>query len=72
MVHFLSQLLTPITASLALLLIAATTYHRVRLSKTCLWTAIAVLTLGSNGWIARWISIPLEWRVQAKNGKVSP
>lgn len=67
MVTIIGQLLTPIFLCLALMLAAAVSFKRPRFCKFCLWSAIAVLLLGGNRWVARWISTPLEWQVQAPN-----
>jgi uncharacterized SAM-binding protein YcdF (DUF218 family) len=50
---------------LMLMLTAGIGHKCRRLSKTCLWSAIAVLLIGGNEWIVRWATIPLEWRIQA-------
>ncbi len=60
MVTIIGQLLTPIFLCLVLLLAAAVSFKRPRFCKFCLWSAIAVLLLGGNRWVARWISTPLS------------
>jgi len=61
----IEQLLAP-TGFCFLLLLIGTIFHKhTRLSKTCLGSAMAILLLAGNGWFVRWMSIPLERRIQA-------
>jgi uncharacterized SAM-binding protein YcdF (DUF218 family) len=65
MLRSLEKCLTPSCLCLFFLLIAAMCCKRPRLSKACLWSAIAILLLGGNEWIGRWAAIRLERQLTA-------